>query len=172
MAFNWKGLIGAVAPTIATALGGPLAGAATSAISQAVFGKPDASEDELNKALSNATPETIAAIKKANNDFQVRMKEMDIDLEKINAGDRDSARNRAIAQNDKSPIYIGAIILCIWGFINIFLLMTSKPPVIGDMVLGRILGMIDAATLAFLYYIYGTSQGSSKKNDTINNLLK
>jgi hypothetical protein len=45
--------------------------------------------------------------------------------------------------------------------------MTTKPPVISDMVLGRILGMIDSVTLAFIYFIYGTSSGSQKKTDIL-----
>jgi len=44
---KWGGLIGAVAPTIATALGGPLAGMATRAISSALFGHQDGSMDDI-----------------------------------------------------------------------------------------------------------------------------
>ena len=49
---GWKEIIGTVAPTLATALGGPLAGVATQAISAALLGKADGSEDEIAAAFS------------------------------------------------------------------------------------------------------------------------
>jgi hypothetical protein len=167
MSFDWKGLVRTVAPTLATAIGGPLAGAATQAVSTALLGKPDGSEDEIIQAAATATPDTLLKLKQAETDFLLKLKELGIKEEDIFAADRKDARARAISQNDKSPIYLGAVILLVWGFINIFLLMTTKPPVISDMVLGRILGMIDSVTLAFIYFIYGTSSGSQKKTDIL-----
>ena len=48
---DWKDVIGAVAPTIATALGGPLAGAAVKTLSNVLLGhekgtESDASDDQ------------------------------------------------------------------------------------------------------------------------------
>ncbi len=73
-----KNVIGAVAPTLGTALGGPLGGAAASAIAQ-VLGC-DNDPQSLQKALSKATPEQLTEIKKAELDFEARMKELDVDL--------------------------------------------------------------------------------------------
>lgn len=53
---DWKEIVRAVAPTLATALGGPLAGVATSEISNAILGKSDGTEAELGDALVKATP--------------------------------------------------------------------------------------------------------------------
>ena len=89
-------LVRTVAPTIATAVGGPLAGMATRAISEALLGKPDGTEEELAQAAANATPEQLLALKKAEQDFAVRMRELDIDLERIANEDRNSARDREI----------------------------------------------------------------------------
>ena len=49
-------LLGSVAPSIATALGGPLAGMATKALSQALLGNEDGSEDDLQVALLASSP--------------------------------------------------------------------------------------------------------------------
>ena len=57
---NIKTLITEIAPTIATALGGPLAGGATKLLSQALTGKEDATEKEMQQALSVATIEQLA----------------------------------------------------------------------------------------------------------------
>jgi hypothetical protein len=60
----------------------------------------------------------------------------------------------------------------VWGYVNITLLTMTTPPVLDAGVVGRILGMIDAATLAFLYWLYGSSKGSSAKDVTIHGMSK
>ena len=62
--------IKAVAPGLATALGGPLAGAAAGALVSALGGDEKAAE----AALIAQNPETLLALRKAENDFAVRMK--------------------------------------------------------------------------------------------------
>jgi len=172
MSFNWKDLIGAVAPTIATALGGPLAGAATSAISQAVFGKPDASEDELNKALSKATPEMIAAIKKGEQDFQVKMKELDINIVDLRYKDIASARNREIQTKDKVPQILAAFaVVCFVGIIACILFGYQPKDAMRDG-FWMLVGAAIAVYKDVYGYYFGSSSGSDKKNDTINNMLK
>ena len=44
---DWKSIVKVVAPTIATGLGGPLAGLATKALSEVLLGKSDGTEDEV-----------------------------------------------------------------------------------------------------------------------------
>jgi|GEM_PF-3021682 len=55
---NLKGLIGNVAPTIATALGGPLAGGAVKLLTGALGLKDKATESQIMDAVANASPET------------------------------------------------------------------------------------------------------------------
>ena len=55
-------LIGSVAPTIATALGGPVAGMAVKALSGALFGHEDATSDDIKTALANPTADQLAAL--------------------------------------------------------------------------------------------------------------
>ena len=47
-----KSIIQTVAPTIGTAVGGPLGGMAVKAISEALLGKPDGTPDEVSKAIA------------------------------------------------------------------------------------------------------------------------
>jgi hypothetical protein len=97
---DWKKIVGSVAPVLATALGGPLAGVATKAVAAAVLGKPEAKESDIAAALAGATPEQLAALKKADQDFAVRMRELDIDLDRLASEDRDSARRREVDARD------------------------------------------------------------------------
>ena len=96
-------LIGSVAPTIATALGGPVAGLAVKAVSNALFGHENGTEDDIMSALANPTGDQLAQLKKIDADFKVQMKSLDIDLERISEQDRDSARNMQIATRDWIP---------------------------------------------------------------------
>ena len=51
---DWKKVLGGIAPTIATALGGPLAGTATKFLASSLLGKDEASESELEAAIIGA----------------------------------------------------------------------------------------------------------------------
>ena len=60
-----KRAIARTAPSLARALGGPLAGAAVEQLSRAIFGDAAVDEEALADALAAATPEQLLAIKKA-----------------------------------------------------------------------------------------------------------
>ena len=92
MSFDWKGLVGTVAPTLATALGGPMAGMATKAIASSLLGDADASEKDIAAALAGASPDTMLKLKQADQAFETKMAELGVDLEKIAQEDRASAR--------------------------------------------------------------------------------
>jgi len=83
MSFDWKNVVRNVAPILGTAIGGPFGGAAVSALSNALLGKPDASEDELSHAIEKASPEQLVALRKADNDFKVKMEELGIRKEEL-----------------------------------------------------------------------------------------
>jgi len=96
-------LLSSVAPSIATALGGPLAGMGVKALSKAFFGNENSTEEDLQSALSTASPDQLSQLKKVDNDFKVQMKSLDIDLERISADDRASARNMQKEVKDWIP---------------------------------------------------------------------
>ena len=65
MSKDWGGVLGAIAPTIATALGGPLAGAAVGILSKALLGRDDGTEEELAPLVASASPDILLKIKEA-----------------------------------------------------------------------------------------------------------
>ena len=69
---DWKSTLSAIAPTIATALGGPLAGAATKFLASELLGDESASIESIESAILNASPEQLASIKKLDNDFKIK----------------------------------------------------------------------------------------------------
>jgi hypothetical protein len=159
-------LLGQVAPTIATALGGPLAGLAAKTLSTVLLGKEDGSETEIAKALQSASPDQLAAIKKIDADFKTRMAELEIDLERIVAADRDSARKREVALGDHTPKILAAAITI--GFFGIlFWMFVYGVPKNGNEALLLMLGALQTAFTGVIAYYFGSSAGSKAKTDAL-----
>jgi hypothetical protein len=160
------GLLGQIAPTIATAIGGPVAGMAVKALAGALGLSQDSSSDDVQTALMNATPEQLAAVKKIDADFKVQMKELDIDLERIAAGDRDSARNMQMQTNDWIPRAMA--IMVTFGFFGILTwLLTKGVPPTGSETLIYMLGALGTAWTGIVQFYFGSSAGSKAKTDAM-----
>lgn len=157
------GLLATVAPTVASAFGGPLAGMATQKLIGALGLDADVSKEELERAILGATPEQLLAIKKAEQEFIVDMKKLDIDLERIASADRDSARKREIEVKDNTPKMLAGVIVGLYVFVQYFILTHTVDPTMKDFVL-RSLGMLDAALGLVLGYYFGSSAGSRAKD--------
>ena len=159
-------LLSQVAPSIATALGGPLAGVAVRTLSNALFGHEDASEQQVSEALATATPDQLAAVKKIDADFKVQMKALDIDLERIAAGDRDSARQMQRETRDWTPKVLAFFIT--FGFFGalVWILIFGIPKT-GTEVLLMMLGSLSTSWTGVVQFYYGSSAGSKAKTDAL-----
>lgn len=166
---NWKTLLGTVAPTIATALGGPLAGLAVKALSASLLGKPDSTEAEIADAIAGAGPAELLKLKELNATFALEMKKLDIDLEKISADDRDSARKREIAVKDKTPAVIA--LASFVGFFGVLAMLIFKDiPAGAKDALLIMLGTLGGIVTSITAYYYGSSAGSAAKSKQLEQL--
>ena len=77
------GLLKSLAPTVAEAAGGPLAGMAVKMVASKI-GVPDASAEKIEEILETQ-PEKAMLVKQADREFQDRIREMEIDLESFKA---------------------------------------------------------------------------------------
>jgi len=161
-------LIGSVAPSIATALGGPLAGMATKALSLALLGNENGSEDDLKAAMSNASPEQLSVLKKIDADFKVQMKSLDIDLEALAVDDRKSARSMQTETKDWIPRAL-AVSVTLGYFSIIAFVLVSGLPMNGSEVLLMLLGTLSAGWTGVMAFYFGSSSGSQKKDSMIYN---
>ena len=157
-----------IAPTIATAMGGPLAGMAVDAIGNAL-GMKDATKDQIKDLLSSGTltSDQMASIKQADASLKVRMKELEIDMEKVHAGDRNSAREMAARTGDVwTPRIMALVVFIVWGAVNYKLFNGT---INGDMreLVARALGTLDAVLMAVIYYYYGSSSSSAAKTEAM-----
>lgn len=161
-------LIGSVAPTIATALGGPVAGMAVKALSGALFGHEDGSQDDIMTALANPTGDQLAAIKKIDADFKTQMKSLDIDLERIAAGDRASARDMQKETKDWIPRALAVTVTI--GFFGILLYMLVYGlPTTGNEALLLLLGALQTAWMGIIAFYFGASSSDTAKDKMIYN---
>jgi hypothetical protein len=159
-------LLGQIAPSIATALGGPLAGVAIKTLSGALFGHEDASEEQISEAMLAASPDQLAAIKKIDADFKVQMKSLDIDLERIAAGDRDSARQMQRETKDWVPKLLAIVITIGFFGILVWMLVMGMPQT-GTEALLMMLGALGTAWTGVVNFYYGSSAGSKAKTDAL-----
>lgn len=171
MNFGQKALqvLKTVAPTLATAaLGpfGPLAGGLISAALGTATGDDKAAET----ALLTATPDQLLALTKANNDFQVQMKQLGITEEKLTFDDIANARAREIAVKDATPRNLAYLII---GFTGLCIAATLAGWTKVDSALaGTLIGYLVAECRSTLTYYFGSSQSSQNKDATIASIAK
>ncbi len=67
---DWKKLVSTVAPTLGKALGGPLVGTAVQYVSDALLGRQDATEEEIEAALATASPRHVVEVEGGGKQLQ------------------------------------------------------------------------------------------------------
>lgn len=177
--------IAGFAPTLATMLLGPLAGTAVSALEQ-VFGlQKGAGPDAITQIVQSGamTPDQLVAVRVADQKHAEIIEQQKIDLAKINADhdaafaaidaqDRASARAREVALKDWMPKFIACLVVIAVIGAEGSLLYFGQPKGIDGVVLGRILGTLDSALIMVLSYYFGSSAGSSKKDQILGEIAK
>ena len=163
---DWKKTLATVAPTIATALGGPLAGTAIGFLSQWLLGTEEGTEDQLSKLISTANPETLLKLKEADQAFQVKMKELDINLEQIREGGVASARAMQVATKDKAPGRLAGLVTL--GFFGLLALLAFREvPIRSQEALLIMLGSLGTGFGQILQFYFGSSKGSEAKTEIL-----
>lgn len=154
-----------LAPTVATALGGPLAGLAVSALGNALGVAPEKVNDILQSG--QMTGEQIAAIKVA--ELQLKQKESDngFKFAELDVRDRESARQMQIANKSLTPEILSWIIVGSTIVLEGYVLIVGLPPGAPDLVIGRILGTLDAAFTVVISFWLGSSISNRMKDATI-----
>lgn len=168
---DWKAIVGTVAPTLATALGGPLAGVAVKSIAGKLLDRPQATEEEVQQAVLGADPQTLLRLKELDIEFKKFTTDAGIRLEQIDADDRANARARETQVRDHTPAYLAyAITVGFFGTLA-FMLINGKPATGGDALL-VMLGSLGTAWAGVVAYYFGSSAGSRKKDEAISQMAR
>jgi hypothetical protein len=151
-----------IAPTIATALGGPLAGLAVDAISKAVGIDPKDVQSTIDQGKLSA--EQIGSLKQAELAMAARAQELGLDFEKIAVDDRKSAREMQVSTQSWIPGLMAIAVTL--GFFGILVgLMTEHFKTSDALML--MLGSLGTAWTGIIAFYFGSSAGSQKKDELL-----
>jgi len=164
MDFDWKAVIKTVAPGIATALGGPLAGMAVAAIGNAL-GMDQPTQDKISAALAGATPDDMLKLKQADQAFTLQMKKLEIDLAQLSEADLDSARKREAAVQDKTNRNLAYTI--VGAFIALVIATLMGYARVDSVLAGTLVGYLSAKCEQVLAYYFGSSRSSDRKTELL-----
>ena len=171
---DWIATLKSIAPTVASALGGPLAGIAVSALGDAL-GVTEATQDRIATALTNGslTPDQLTQIKVLELKYTDDEKERGFRYSELSFKDRDSARAANVAGKTQLPLFwLSLFLLTITLGTECSILFFGYPERTSEIVIGRVLGLMDAVTMMVLAYWYGTTNGSSQKNEAVSRAIK
>ena len=154
--------IESIAPTIASCLGGPLAGLAVEAVSKAIGVDPSAVQDTINSG--KLTADQIASIQSAEIALKAKAQEMGLDFEQLAVQDRKSARDMQTTTKSFIPPLLALIITL--GFFGILVgMMTGK--VTSSDALMLLLGSLGTAWTGVISFYFGSSASSQNKDQLL-----
>ena len=154
-----KNLVGTVAPTLGQALGGPMGGMAANMIADVLGCKNE--PKEIQKAKDNATPEQMLQLKKAETEFEIKMKELEVDVFKLEVADTQDARKTF--SKDWTARIIG--IAVVGGFMGYIFLVTIQPPEQNsEALINLVLGYLGGLASAIISFYFGASNTPDKDN--------
>ena len=146
------GLLKSLAPNIASAAGGPLAGMAVKMVA-AKLSLPESTTAIEIEDLIEREPDKAVLVKQADEDFKLKIREMEIDLESFKTEVEDRKDARAAFATDLTPKLFSVLTLILYGA---FVLMVTMMPhdqndeTIISLVLGQLSGIL--GTAAAFYY--------------------
>lgn len=158
-----------LAPTVASALLGPMGGIAVSAIGS-LLGVDNATQSKISDAISagQMTPEQISGLKKLELEYIENEKERGFKYAELAFKDRDSARAANVSGGTQKMLFWLSLILLIFTLgTEIAVLFYGYPEKTPEIIVGRVLGLMDAVAMMVLAYWYGTSNGSAQKTQLL-----
>ena len=160
-----------IAPTVASALLGPLGGVAVAGLGK-IFGIDGATTKDITKAITDSkiTPDQLAEIQKLELQFKNDEAERGFKYAELQFKDTDSARNLAVQTHSLTPSLLTWLIVVLTLSAEIGMLFHVIPAGANEMVMGRVLGTLDAALVMVLGFWFGSSHGSQNKDTMIANM--
>lgn len=162
-----KGLLGALAPTLGTAIGGPMGGIAMKFLADKFTGGDTGKVEDF---LLSANPEQLQQLKVAEMEFKRDMAKLGVDLEEIAAKDRDSARDLAKARGFM-PQVVMSVVYTAGYFGVLYAFITGSIDVQADhqSMFNGLLGVLSAAQIQIINFWFGSSAGSKSKTMAMSN---
>jgi hypothetical protein len=156
------GFLEQIAPTIASALLGPAAGLAVTAISKAL----GIDEKDVQKTIETGklSAEQMMSLKQAEIELQAKAQELGLNFETLATQDRKSARDMQISTKSIIPAVL-AIGVTIGFFAILVGLMTDNVTKSDALLL--MLGSLGTAWTAIVSFYFGSSANSEKQTEML-----
>jgi hypothetical protein len=165
-----KKLIGGIAPTIGTAIGGPLGGVAMKFLADK-FTEGDTGKVE--DFLLSASPDDLKQLKTAEMEFQKHMADLGVRLEELEIEDRESARQLAIEKGIKVQAGLSlAYTAGYFGTLATFILGWAEPSADTQGMITTLIGALGAAQISILQFWFGSSRGSKEKTEALTSIAR
>ncbi len=176
---DWKdvaGIVGKAAPILGTVLGGP-AGAAVGGLVAAALGVEN-TPDAIEKAVAT-DPEAALKLRALEMDHKAELQKMVLDYsgKLVDAGttsiqadvdDRKSARDAAVhGDTTRQVFWLSVVIITVAFAAEIVAMFHGVSDNADPLIVGRVLGMLDAACLLVLNFTYGSSSGSKRATELL-----
>lgn len=158
---NLKKLVAGVAPTLGAALGGPFGGVAMKFLADKFTGGDTGKVEDF---LLSANPDSLKELKLAEIEFETKMRELDIDVMKLDVGDRSSARDLAKSQGIWPQVTISlAYSVGYFSVMAAFITGHLHVPTEHASMFNGLLGVLSAAQIQIMNFWFGSSSGSKAK---------
>ena len=161
---DWIDTLEKLAPTVASALGSPVAGMAVGALESAL----GMSSDEVQKTVESGklTGDQVAAIQQAELAIKAKAQELGLDFAKLTNEDRANARD--MQKTVKSWVPPTLAMLVTVGFFGILIaMMMGKIDQAAEVDI--MLGSLGTAWTGIIAFYFGSSAGSQAKDQMIHN---
>jgi uncharacterized membrane protein len=133
-----------------------MGGMAMNMVSQALGVKND--QKAIEQKIQTATPDELAKLKEIDNEFEIKMKELDIDLFALETADIQNARSTF--SKDWTSKIIGVLVIC--GFLGYIFTVTIMPPSENsDTIVSLVLGYLGGLASAIISFYFGASHTSN-----------
>lgn len=152
-----------IAPTIATAMGGPFGTLAYGMVAKVMNISPEDAQKTIETGKLSA--DQIAQVKIAEIELQKQAQELGLNFEKLSVEDRKSARDMQAATRSIVPPALAAIVTV--GFFGILGMMLFGKVDSGNPAILMMLGSLGTAWTGIIAYYFGSSAGSQAKTDLL-----
>ncbi len=159
---NW---LTQIAPTIATCLGGPLAGLAVTALSKLFGVAPDQVQSMINDNKLSA--DQIAAVQQEEIRFKEQTQALGLNFEQLAVEDRKSARDMQTTTQSIIPPLLSILVTV--GFFGILAYLMVTPADTANTPLMIMLGSLGTAWTGIIAFYFGSSAGSRAKDQMLFN---
>lgn len=166
---GWQDTLKTLAPTVLSAALGPT-GAGIVAALGTIIGISEPTQDKIAKAIQSGqlTSEQIFSIKELELKLQAEEQERGFKYADLEFQDRDSARKANVAGGVQMPLFwLSLLLLTATLGCEIAVLFYGYPVDTPEMVVGRILGLMDAIATMVLVYWYGSNKDSARKTEML-----